>query len=378
MRDDGLPSPSCLETVPGPRDYRFGGETAFDSGSEGVDWTAHLPAEEVQYQRRKAGSLEKVFDTSSCVTFSVANACEVIYAHLRASGRVTAAQHALLDAHGFIGQDGRLNISDRDLAARSGTTQDGNNFARVCETLRTVGPIPEAYWPMEEDLKTWDEYMVPGPELPEKRAAFLSVFPSKGGIVWEWLILPGEGLTHEQKLARISSVIGTAPVLVSSPICPGWSRYVAKPKVPIDWCGKREGGHATLHLSNLQLRLDHYEPFVKTLSPDYWVNHAMRLTLVPARQTVGLPKPVAPKPSLEHGSKLPDVLALQNCLERLGYQTVKSDPKRPYYGDRTAGAVLAFQLDHAVDAPAELRRLAGRYYGPKTHRALAAKMATVA
>ena len=372
--NDGLPSASCLETIPGPRDYAYGRETAFDSGDYDADWEAFLPSFEVQYQRKRKNSLDKVFDTSACVTFSVANVAEMIFRHRYESGRISADQLALLEGHGFIERvDGEpfLNISDRDLAARAGTTKDGNSFARVCETLRTVGPIPESAHPFSPDIKTWEAYMVPGPELPEARAAFLSVFE----VQWEWLFWGGDNLTHAQKLDRLAAVVGTAPVLTSSPICPGWSRFTAKAGKVIEWCGKREGGHATAHLSNRQTRLDHYEPFVKTLAPDYWVNHAVRMTLTVKAPKPSKPKPTAPSPSLQYGSKLHDVTALQDCLEFLGFQTVKSDPKRPHFGDRTAEALLAFQLAEKVDAATELKRLAGRYYGPKSYRALVAALA---
>lgn len=372
---------NCQEPVPGPRDWRFGRETGFvDGADQPRSWVDLLPDPEIQYQRKKRGSLDRVFDTSACVTFSVENWAEASFAGLYRAGALAESQISLLDAHGFlVWEDGvpQLNLSDRDLAARAGTTEDGNSFARVLETLRTVGPIPEADHPFAPDLKTWEEYMVPGPQLQAKRDAWLEVFPAHGGVQYELMFWAGEPIGRAQKLALVRQALASGPVLASCPVCPGWSRYKAKEGKAIEDCGLETGGHATICVDfpaqdDTRRHFDHYEPFVKTLAPDYWLNHAYRARLVPKAVAVPppKPKPVAPAVSLQLGSRSPAVIQLQACLVYLGYQTVASDPARPYFGDRTREALLAFQRAEKVDTPAKLTALNGEYYGAKTLAAL--------
>lgn len=370
--DNGQIRPDCIEEAPHPKLWVFGGETGFDGAAEDPkSWGAYLPDTEIQYQRKRPGSLEKRFDTDSCVTFSCHNAVETIFAAKVRAGEVPAATMAALEAAGFLA--GRaLNLSDRDTAARAGTTRDGNSFARVLETIRTVGPIPEGDHPFDPAIQTWEEYMVAGPELAAKRAAWLAAFKLR----YEMLFWSGDNLTMDQKLARIAEALATGPVLTSTPVCPAWSRAKAKEGIRIEDCGLKKGGHATLlyRLSDLErLHFDHYEPFRKTLGRDYHIQHAFRVALDVVRPAAPEPaarKPTPPELSLAYGSASRQVLDLQACLAYLGYQSVRSHPDRPKFADRTAEALLAFQLAEKVDDPAKLRELRGRHYGPRSKAAL--------
>lgn len=352
---------SCLDTAPGIKDYFFGKETAFDSGVDKINWESKIPEFEIQYQRKKKGSLNSVFDTSSCVTFSVLSAIESFFEHIK--NKIPKEDLLSLEKAGFI-DDGKLNLSDRDIASRSGTQESiGNNFAKVLETIRVEGVIPEKDHPFDTSIKSWSEYMVDGPQLQEKRDLFKRIFDIK----WEWLFWAGDGLSHDEKINRIDLALKDSAVCVSSPICSGWSRF--KPANVIEWCNEKKGGHATMHLSNKQKRLDTYEPFVKTLKPDYWIQHAVRVALIlnKKKEPIKYELPLLP---VSYGQTTDDVRRLQSCLEFLGYQKVTSNPLRPYYGDRTAEAVLSFQLAEKVDSERELKRLGGRFVGNKTLSAL--------
>jgi hypothetical protein len=364
--------PSCVEVPPGPRDWRFGGETGFDAADRPArSWGAYLPDTEIQYQRRRPGSLASRFDTSACVTFSCHNALETLYTEKARAGAIPAATVSALAAAGFV-VGNQVNLSDRDTAARAGTDeQTGNSFNRVLETLRTVGPIPEADHPFDPAIQSWEEYMVPGPQLQAKRDLWLATF----GLKYEMVFWSGDNLTMDQKLARIAAALADGPVLASTPVCPAWSRSKAREGVPIADCGMQKGGHATLlyRLGDLErMHFDHYEPFRKTLDRGYWLQHAFRVSLELKGPTAAPApkKPTPPEVSLKLGSTSRQVLDLQACLAYLGYQSVRSHPDRPKFGERTREALLAFQLAERVDDPAELARLNGEHYGPRTKAAL--------
>ena len=72
--------------------------------------------------------------------------------------------------------------------------------------------------------------------------------------------------------------------------------------------------------------------------------------------------------NLKYGDKNEQVVFLQNFLKERGYFPT-NQVSTGFYGVITANAVLKWQLDNKVDTEAELLRLKGHYFGPKSREA---------
>src|SRR5574343_1052454 len=117
-----------------PRDYVFGGitgapkEIIMQSGS----YLDVLPEKELQHG--------VYIDSMACVSFSALNCIEIL---LKVQYDITA------------------NYSDRALAKMSDTTIKGNYLAKVAETIRKQGLIPEEVWGFDrsrEGRVDWDVF----------------------------------------------------------------------------------------------------------------------------------------------------------------------------------------------------------------------------
>lgn len=73
--------------------------------------------------------------------------------------------------------------------------------------------------------------------------------------------------------------------------------------------------------------------------------------------------------TMRYGQTSPDVLQLQNRLDKEGFWQA-GIAKTGFYGAVTSGAVLAYQVAHKVDSIQNLEAIAGQICGPKTIRSL--------
>lgn len=121
-----------IREEPKKEDYILGGQSKsphIELARNG-QWTDYLPSKERQLRN---------IETSSCVSFTVLNAIEVLN-----------KRKFNLD----------VNYSDRYLAAASLTNQVGNTPNKVCETLRKfAGCIPEENHPFTDEIMTFEEYI---------------------------------------------------------------------------------------------------------------------------------------------------------------------------------------------------------------------------
>jgi len=132
-------------------DHFLGASIPFEVNVPDGDWTKYLPTLERQSFR--------YFDSMGCVSFSVCNPIEFQINRLM----------PLLDKEKlgmWIDENGLFNGSDRGLAKQSGTRPNGNSFAKVGDTARHKGIIPERLWsnPKYEDKFDWQDYYKDIPE----------------------------------------------------------------------------------------------------------------------------------------------------------------------------------------------------------------------
>lgn len=126
-----------------PSDFVAGGFTfiSYEERNKTGDWRPFLPVKEIQYGKE---------DSLSCVSFSACNAIE--------------AQEKF-----WTGVE--VNYSDRWIAKRSGTTQEGNWLYKVGDAVRHDGLVKESSYPAPPNY-TFKEYHadIPEPLLTQLKA----------------------------------------------------------------------------------------------------------------------------------------------------------------------------------------------------------------
>lgn len=345
-----------ISTPPFVTDWQSTKETGVVSDREVRDWKPLLPLGEPQYQ---PGGSYKIFDTQSCVSFSVAHSLEAQANFLLPS--LTSVQVKTLTDAGFI-VDGKFDLSARYLAYHSKTTEDGNSFQKVLDTARTVGMVPDKDWAFTKDLKSFSDWISTPPDLKKKADVWLSVFETK----YDWLFWEGDSLSKMQKLSLVKESLPICPILVGRPWCPSCNPSKVKEGVPIKDCGLTRAGHATViyevEKDNDQKVRDTYLPYDRVFDDDYWIERAMRAVLT-IREVVVDAKPTRPTVRCALGDNSPAVFAVQVALRYLGF--FKANPTG-YYGPITAQAVGAYQ------AARNISPTASGSVGPKTLAAFAA------
>jgi len=130
-----------------PRDYRFSGT------EDNIDWTPYLPSYEKQHGLYG--------DTKSCVTFSILNQIETLFAYKFDKGLISTKNIIWLEKNGYL-EDGKVNFSDRFTAVMSNTTISGNSGREVYKAIREFGLIPEKmhHYPLTQrtPVFTFDDY----------------------------------------------------------------------------------------------------------------------------------------------------------------------------------------------------------------------------
>lgn len=358
------------ESVPTLTSWRSGMESGVSAERNVSDWATFLSPGVPQYQPGSRDYANKIFDTVSCVAFASALGSVQAQANYLLP-TLTEGQRYLLERRGFI-VEGKVKLSARFTAYASGTTHNGNSYERVLDSIRNVGCVPERDWPFSADLRSFEEWIARPAnyaELEREAAAWRSVFQLK----YEWLFWNGDGLNAPQKLARIRAALPNAPVLVGRPWCRSCDPSQVKEGVPIKDCGKVEAGHATcivsLQKDNDQEVRDTYPIYDRVFDDAYHIHHAFSAVLTVNAEAPQKPKPVTPSRHCHFNDRNEAVAELQAALVHLGYLKAPSPVGRPWYGNLTAAAVLAFQIDSGISP------VSAHDFGPKSLAAMRLAMA---
>lgn len=209
------------------------------------DWRPY--AEKIDPEAQLNNGLE-VF---SCVTFSALNNLEVLSIF-----------------HGVP-----TNLSDRFIAAMSGTTQHGNSLNRVAETIRVAGCVTEAVYPWGG--KTFSEYMQPVPQEIRDQAQPVPEY----GYAWFG------GFQDDQLREQLKY----GPLQITVSTLTDWSNPDEVPLSP----ASAEQNHAILLLyvapDGARYVLDHYKDrkgsFIKRLAPGYKLYAKMTHSINPETMT---------------------------------------------------------------------------------------------
>lgn len=318
-----------------PKAYIAGIETgvAYEVRLPKADWFNFTPTAEKQYTFS--------FDTMSCTTFSALNSVEMQVNWLIANGKIKNDVLDFLKEQGYFDENGKFNCSDWFTAVMSGTTENGNDFASVWDSIRKHGLLPQKHGFQPSDfinIKEWLDKSRVTTEQKEKALKFLEVFD----VQYEFV------LYGKSNPAVLAYHLKQAPIHIGSPTC-NWGGGI------IQSCGEMPITHATCaHGSEdkvATLVYDHYDPMNKKLAWDYNIPYAVK----------GLLNVKAPKPdpkqdikpvytftkSLKRGDKGVEVQMLQKALKYLGFFTLAQTTD--FYGYYTEQAVRAFQTKYASD-----------------------------
>lgn len=309
-----------IPAYPKPEDYITGGETAIKAKPRTKDWGKYLPVKESQQNLK--------FDSLSCTSFSFNNVVEAQINYMLEAGELPPEASKWLIDNGYIGAEGKCNLSDRYLAVMSKTTNKGNDFRTVAETARLFGAIPESDLPFTGS--TFAEYHDPS-AITDAMKSKAQEFLLRVNIQWEWAFF--DTSTGFNEGYQVKRIIEESPIQVGIPT---------------------PATHATVMIAydetlNETTFFDTYEPFIFKGNADNYNPHFGMRTLVTAKETPELPKvPLAFtfKVNLVQGAKGAEVVYLQRVLIREGFLKVGLDTGN--FFALTLQAVKNFQMKYGI------------------------------
>jgi hypothetical protein len=263
-----LPPIALKEPFITDQDYVQGGLTSIDyvERNPAGDWSKWLPTREPQKFK---------FDTNECSTISATKALEIQFNFLRNDFSIEALQW--FTANGYIDDNGNFNFSERFNGIMAGTSINGNSQNYVWESIRKVGLLPQkdlnySYAQSENFLTQWD--MCEDYYNPDVVTDFMKI---KAKQVFRWITIQYEWVGANSKVSTpyvaIVKALKQAPVQIGAPACPDWNSGDVHP------CGKTQAEHATTIYGwtlNSYKDFDHYNPYLKTLSTDYFIPYAIK------------------------------------------------------------------------------------------------------
>lgn len=127
------------------------------------DWRPYKPTSHLQ--------ATKYFDPFSCVSESLGNAVNELLEMMMESD---PSLRVILEYFGMIDENGRVRVSGRWLAKKSGTVPGvGNSQYAVFETLRKHGIVSEKMWPSDANMTQQEYYSNTSAESDAKALEFL-------------------------------------------------------------------------------------------------------------------------------------------------------------------------------------------------------------
>jgi hypothetical protein len=215
---------------------------------------------------------DQYMDTDNCTGFSFTRVTEAFINRLISLQLLSASTLLFLSQNGYLNGQGKVEFSERALGAMAGTTQNGNSFPNVYNAASTKGLIPNSKWSwdynQEKDYPTY--YAIPPADLLALGQQFLNHFTF-----------------DKQPIAKadMDACLPISPLWIAIPVC-DWSS--ATPQYD---------GHSTVmqHAVNIDQHTpagfqieDDYNPYIKTLSPDYFIPAIWNVTVMPKEQNMYL------------------------------------------------------------------------------------------
>lgn len=358
---------ALIDRKPARSDYVKGtaagiiAETRISNG----DWTPYLP----NYQPQKFK-----FDTNECSQLSGINCLETQCNFLRANGRFSEEALKWFKDNGYFDEATDLfDFSERFVAILSGTSIKGGTQWSFWTTTAQYGILPwkDLNYSMDLSQKfNTQQEMCADYYSP---AVITEAMKAKALKALEYIQIQYQWIYYSQEVSAapgtIAEALKQAPLQIGTPAClETWNTGSVKV------CGRTSVDHATMlykHNEDMSNTIrDHYQPMNKILSADYFI--------LAVTQGIASPVPTTDKNwkhsfvhDLEFGDKGEEVKNLQRALVILGYLEPKYITGN--FLDKTAAALLRFQLDRGVLWSFLLNFYAGHYCSARTRKALNAR-----
>lgn len=232
----------------------------------------YLPTPEKQRHSYTVNDQKKIFDTMGCVSESGTNVLEY-----RSNLKMDTGEMIIDDVvKDYLDENSKFNASGREVAKRSGTTENGNHGYIVANTISN-GLVPESMWPWPEPGKDgyvdWDEYYAPLEGLQEQRKIFNKHFD----VPWKWVT------SFKSKLDKGTPFQGYVYAWVRNKNRYGGLYYRPEGKdsnhaiMVVDYEKDNEGGVA------YWIIFDTYEPFIKHVHPNNLDNRGIEFDILPLK-----------------------------------------------------------------------------------------------
>lgn len=341
-----------------PTDFRAGAESSivYVAVNATGDWTKYKPTDE--WQRRYIPPSTLGYDTNSCTNFSCMNSIELQIERMLAAKEIPQATIDEMTSLGYFDANGNVNFSDWYNAILSGTTDAaGNTLYGPWDAVRKYGVLPQSKGYAPNDFTSAAQWFASKPTAEQIALGqeFLTMFDA----AYEWVDMGNLG---EQALFVVH--LKQAPLHVLVPTGSTWNDTTVANTGP--FTGVNHAITLLAVLPNLDNEiLDHYNPFVKNLAPDYYIPYALKgvITL----KAVSVPPPTFHytfNVNLKYGAPdSPEVRKLQEALQYLGF--MKTGVFGPF-GPQTKAALAAFQTAHNITDPDGQ----GTDFGPLTRSAM--------
>jgi len=227
-------------------DYYFGGEKEDYTREELTDgdWEKYLSSKELQ--------ISVYFDTKACVTFSSLNVLEAVFNYKLINNLFTFEQLNFLTENWYV-VNGKVEFSDRYIAKLSNTSKNWNSWRIVADAIREWWLVPEFKYPYPITQRTpifdWDDYYKTVPQdIIDLGKMFLEYFQ----------------LNYETVLERdFNNALPYSPIQI----------YVTAWYKNSEWLyykpEDKRYNHAVTKFNREDQVFDHYNPFIKNLTPGY-------------------------------------------------------------------------------------------------------------
>lgn len=223
----------------------------------------------MQYRSGNEDQRDAYLETDNCTGFSYTNAVEDLMNKDIAEGKYGVGAMQFLHDNDYFNEQGLVEFSERALGAMAGTTSQGNDFGHVSAAAESQGLIPNSKWTWDYNKqKTYAEYyQMPPAELLVLAKEFLKHF----------------SLTHQPMGTNesIDDGLQVSPIWAALPVCPDWNTG------NVHKCSRTQMDHAIViegHDSSGYTIDDHYPPYIKHLSNDYFIPARWKLAVIPKDQ----------------------------------------------------------------------------------------------
>lgn len=207
------------------------------------------------------------FDSNGCTQFSGINSVETQMNFLRP--HMSDEAYAWFLDNGYIDGEGHFDFSWRYTGIKAGCSINGSAHKWFWDAVRTWGLIPRTmltYTMAESQRHDTQESMCA--EIWDKKA----ITPEMDALAAksrQWLNTEYEyswyNLNATCPREIIERELRHAPLHVGTPVCPTWNSGVVSP------CGSTHPVHSTMMYDPTPVIFDHYNPYSKTFSQDYFV-----------------------------------------------------------------------------------------------------------